>query len=270
MRTVYHRFFSKALGQDFELKSYGSAGKPVMAFPTSCGRFYDYEDRGMIDAAREFIENGDVRIFAVDGRDRESWYKPVKDEWSGRRHERYETCIAGETADFLRESCGIEEKFLATGNSFGAFHAVNFFLKYPRLFDSAVCLSGVYGMRKELGGYWDESFSRADPLSYFPGITAEDALKEFGDGYAVIAHGRGAWEIFNAQAFRLAELMKGKGITCWYDAWDETWPHDWRTWHAQIRKYLGQFSEGVLCNGGMVKVTGPGRRLAKRAGMTAR
>ena len=137
MEINYHKFFSRQLGVDFELKSYGSAGKPVMVFPTSCGRFYDYEDRGMIEAVGEFIERGDIRLFAVDGRDWESWYKPVKDKWIGLRHSQYEACITGETLPFIERTYGISEKFMATGNSFGAFHSANFFLKFPGFFDSA-------------------------------------------------------------------------------------------------------------------------------------
>jgi esterase/lipase superfamily enzyme len=264
MEIKYHKFFSRSLGQDFELKSYGSSGKPIMAFPTSGGRFHDYEDRGMIGAAAEFIERGDIRIFAVDGRDRESWYKPVKDKWIGLRHAQYETCITEETTAFLSETCGITEKFLATGNSFGAFHAANFFLKFPGRFDSAVCLSGVYSMRTELGGYSDEGVYFNEPLSYLPGLKDQRALAELRKGYLVIAHGRGAWEQFNDQARELGEIAKNKGITCWYDPWDETWPHDWQTWHAQIRKYLSHFSDGVQFGDGMIKLTGPDRRLEKQ------
>ncbi len=264
MEINYHKFFSRSLGQDFELKSYGSAGKPVMAFPTSCGRFYDYENRGMIEAASEFIERGDIRVFAVDGRDTESWYKPVRDKWIGLRHAQYEACITEETTGFIAQTYGISEKFLATGASFGAFHAANFFLKFPALFDSALCLSGVYRMQDELGGYTDEGVYINEPLSYLPGLEDASALEELRKGYLVISHGRGAWEQFNDQARRLAEIAQNKAITCWYDPWDETWPHDWQTWHAQMRKFLPQFRDGVLFGGGKLRLTGPQRRITKQ------
>src|SRR3989338_5016713 len=102
MQINYHKFFSGRLGQDFEFKVYGHAGKPVMVFPTSCGRFFDYENKGMIAALSEFIENGEIMVFAVDGRDNESWYKPVRDEWIGLRHGQYEACITGEVIPYIR------------------------------------------------------------------------------------------------------------------------------------------------------------------------
>jgi esterase/lipase superfamily enzyme len=232
-----------------------------MAFPTSCGRFSDYESRGMIGAAAEFIERGDITVFAVDGRDGESWYKPVRDEWIGRRHGQYEACITREAIPFLRRACGVREKFMATGNSFGAFHSANFFLKFPALFDSAVCLSGLYAIKNELGGYCDSGVISNEPLCYLPGVTDEARLAGLREGYMVIAHGRGAWENFNDQAGALAGICAEKGIPCWHDAWGPEWPHDWHTWHAQIKKYLSQFREGVLSPKGPVVLTGPERRI---------
>lgn len=265
MKVSYHKFFSKSLGQDFEFKSYGSAGKPVMLFPTSNGRFYDYENMGLIETVRDFIERGDIQVFAVDSRDGESWHKPVKDAEMGLRHARYEACVAGETPRFISQTYGVTEKFIALGASFGAFHAANFFLKFPGCFDSAVCLSGLYSMKTELGGYSDKNVYLNEPLSYLPGLSEEKTLSKLRDGYVVVAHGRGAWEQFNGQAWEFAQALKNKSITCWYDAWDETWPHDWPTWKAQLRKFLPHFRDGVAFKKGLLKLTGPERRIAPRA-----
>ena len=265
MEINYHKFYSEALGQDFELKVYGSSGKPVMVFPTSSGRFYDHENMGMIDTTRDFIERGDIRVFAVDGRDWESWNNPVKDAGMGARHARYEECITVDTLRYISRSYGITEKFMATGASFGAFHAANFFLKFPGCFDSAVCLSGIYSMRTELGGYSDESVYFNEPLSYLPGLNDERTLSELRDGYIVVSHGGGAWELFNDQAGEFARELKAKSITCWHESWDETWPHDWPTWKAQLLKFLPQFREGVLFKDGVLKLTGPERRVARQS-----
>ncbi|WP_411349422.1 hypothetical protein [Paenibacillus sp. WLX2291] len=49
MVTVqYRKEYSSALGREMEYKVYGNRGKPMLVFPTSLGRFYQYEDSGMI------------------------------------------------------------------------------------------------------------------------------------------------------------------------------------------------------------------------------
>ncbi|MCX5791206.1 MAG: alpha/beta hydrolase-fold protein [Elusimicrobia bacterium] len=261
MQINYHKIFSHNLGHDFEFKTYGVAGKPVIVFPTSCGRFYDYEDHGMIGALAEYIECGDIMVVAVDGRDHESWYKPVRDEWIGIRHGHYEACINREVIPFMRQNFNVTEKYMATGNSFGAFHSANFFLKHPDCFDSALCLSGVYRMQGELGGYFDHGIFFNEPLSYLPNLNHESTLARLREGYIVIAHGLGAWETFNDQAAELAGLLGSKGVTCWYDRWGAEWPHDWNTWLAQVKKYLPMFKEGVAFHDGILKLTGPNRRI---------
>ena len=39
MDISYHKAFARTLGRDMEYKRYGHAGRPVVVFPTSQGRF---------------------------------------------------------------------------------------------------------------------------------------------------------------------------------------------------------------------------------------
>ena len=52
MNREYHKWYSSRLGRDMELLVFGHAGLPVLVFPTSGGRFYEFEDRGMIGGCR--------------------------------------------------------------------------------------------------------------------------------------------------------------------------------------------------------------------------
>jgi esterase/lipase superfamily enzyme len=70
----YHKWYSNALRRDMELLVFGNAGVPLLVFPTSMGRFFDYESRGMIDAIAHKYENGAFQAFCVDSVDSESWY----------------------------------------------------------------------------------------------------------------------------------------------------------------------------------------------------
>ncbi len=62
MNREYHCWDSKALGRSMEMLLFGHAGIPVLVFPTSRGRFYEFEDHGMVHAVRHKIEQGDVQL----------------------------------------------------------------------------------------------------------------------------------------------------------------------------------------------------------------
>ena len=55
MKIEYRQFYSSNLGREMAFKVYGYGGKPVIVFPSSGGRFYEYEDFQMIDAVKDFI-----------------------------------------------------------------------------------------------------------------------------------------------------------------------------------------------------------------------
>lgn len=74
MNREYHKWHSPALGRDMELLVFGHAGAPLIVFPPSMGRFFDYESRGMIDAIRDRYESGAIQAFCVDSVDSQSWY----------------------------------------------------------------------------------------------------------------------------------------------------------------------------------------------------
>ena len=77
-----------------ELLVFGHAGARVLIFPTSQGRFFQWEDMGMIAALGEHLEQGWLQIFCVDSVDDESWYnKHISPAESAVRHNQYDQYI---------------------------------------------------------------------------------------------------------------------------------------------------------------------------------
>jgi len=74
VQIEYHKWYSANLNRDMELKIYGHYGIPIIIFPCSRGRFYDYENFGMMHAIEGHINSGKVKLFSVDSVDNESWY----------------------------------------------------------------------------------------------------------------------------------------------------------------------------------------------------
>src|ERR1700722_18921231 len=104
MRRQYHKWFSKHLDRDMELLVFGRAGQPAVVFPTSCGRFYEFEDRGMIDAIRGKIDAGQVQLFCVDSVDSESWYnRDASPRQRIERHMQYERYLMKEVLTLVHK-----------------------------------------------------------------------------------------------------------------------------------------------------------------------
>src|ERR1700761_175428 len=74
MHRAYHKWYSHRVGREMELLVFGHAGERVLVFPTRQGRFYDYENWGLVDAIRDRIEAGHVQLYCVDSYDSHSLY----------------------------------------------------------------------------------------------------------------------------------------------------------------------------------------------------
>src|SRR5579863_2650136 len=74
MRREYIKWHSPSLEREMELLAFGERGFPIVVFPTSGGRFFEYEDRGMVNAFAPKIDRGELQLVCVDSVDQESWY----------------------------------------------------------------------------------------------------------------------------------------------------------------------------------------------------
>ena len=56
MQIRYYKEYSRFLNRFMEFKVYGHAGRPIVIFPCQSGRFFDWEDRNMCNAAASWID----------------------------------------------------------------------------------------------------------------------------------------------------------------------------------------------------------------------
>ena len=73
MKVEYYKEYSPCLKRDMEFKVYGHAGTPILVFPTQNGRFYDFENNGMVATVEGLIDNGNIQLFCCDSIDLETW-----------------------------------------------------------------------------------------------------------------------------------------------------------------------------------------------------
>ena len=163
MYTEYYKEYSYNLDRDMEFKVYGHAGIPFIVFPCQNGKFYDFENEGMVDTVANFIEEGRMQLFSIqsiddecwsgwwDQHDRimwhEQWFKYVTDEFVPMMYEIHNT-LANE--DY-------QGPIYLSGASMGGYHCVNFLLRRPDIFKGCLSLSGLFHAGYFFPNYNDET-----------------------------------------------------------------------------------------------------------------
>ncbi len=239
MHVEYHKWWSPNLNQDMELKVYGHAGKPVVVFPTQGGRFYEYEDFGMIDACAPSIDAGRVQFVTIDSVDNQSWCNTaIHPADRALRHNDYNRYVIAEVAPFIR-SRGHFGKFLSTGCSMGAYHSANFFFRHPDVFDALISLSGLMQLSMFIGDYTDDNIYFNTPLAYLPNLTDDWYLDQYRRSDIIVSAGQGAWdEEMLSDALALKSILEAKDVPCWVDIWGHDVNHDWPWWRRQMPYFL--------------------------------
>ena len=168
MNREYHKWYSSRLGRDMELLVFGHAGLPVLVFPTSGGRFYEFEDRGMIGAVGRPHRSGHLQFYCVDSVDMESWYnRNVPPRWRIARHVQYEDYLIHEVVPLIRRK-NQDSHLVSLGCSFGGYHAANIALRHPDIFTGLLTMSGAFDLSNFLGGYYDQDCYFNLPTHYLP------------------------------------------------------------------------------------------------------
>lgn len=236
MNREYHRWYSPALDRDMELLIFGHGGARVLVFPTSMGKFYEWEDRGMIATLADQINHGWFQLFCVDSVDVESWYcswaHPGGRAW---RHVQYDNYLYHEVIPFTLSKNSTP--FLITvGASFGGYHAMNFGLRHPDQVNRILAMSGIYDISRFTNGYSDDNVYFNNPAAYIPNEHDPHRLSQLQRLDIIMAVGRDDRLVESARD--LSGKLWGKGIGNALREWDG-WAHDWPYWQRMLVLYVG-------------------------------
>jgi esterase/lipase superfamily enzyme len=236
MRRHYHKWFSHRLGRDMEMLVFGRAGQPVIVFPTSCGRFYEFEDRGMVHAIHSKIDAGQVHLFCVDSVDGESWYnREATPRARIERQMQYERYVMDEVLPLVHKENA--SPHLATlGCSFGGYHAATIALRHPDVFTAFLSMSGVFDLSPFLAGYYDQDYYFHLPLHFLPNLSDSWYLDRYRHNTYVLATAE--HDVGREENERLAHLLREKNVPCRLDVWGHGAGHDWPWWQRMVQTYL--------------------------------
>ena len=232
----HHRWHSPSLGRDMELLVFGHGGARVLVFPTSQGRFYEWEDREMVAALGEHLSRGWLQLYCVDSVDAESWYadwkRPGDRAW---RHVQYDRYLLDEVLPFTRHR-NPNPFLITTGASFGAYHAVNFAFRHPWQVGRVVGMSGLYDVRMFTDGHEDENVVWNNPAHFVSLLHDHEHLEALRRMDIVLVTGSDDRFVENNRYLSRALWQKGVGNAL--RLWDG-WAHDWPWWRDMIRQYVG-------------------------------
>jgi esterase/lipase superfamily enzyme len=248
MKVEYYKEWSGCLNRDMEFKVYGHTGKPVLAFPSQDGRFFDFENNGMIGSVQAYIDDGRIQVFTCDSNDVNSWSSTSWDNrWRIEQQEAWFHYIVDELCPRIFEinaranggnkAAGI----LTTGCSMGGTHALNFLLRRPDIFCGCIALSGAYNARLFFPDYMDDLVYANSPVDYINGMPYDHPYVEmYRHRDIIICCGRGAWEHpMQEDAARMKELFEYKNIdNAWVDFWGNDVAHDWPWWQKELPYYM--------------------------------
>jgi esterase/lipase superfamily enzyme len=243
MQRAYHTWFSHRVRRDMELLVFGHAGDRVLVFPTRQGRFYDYEDWGLVDAVRDRIEAGRLQLFCVDSYDSQSLYDWGIAPWERiARHRDFEEYVLCEVLPLTR-AINPEGALVAHGCSIGAYHAVNIAFRHPSLFRKVIGFSGRYDLthayawyRDLFSGHYDETIYFNMPNHFIPNVWDERLLRELRalDIRLVV----GEADYFVESNRQLSRALWDKGIWHAFDVVPERAAHAPRYWREMAARHL--------------------------------
>lgn len=236
MRRDYHNWYSTRLGRHMELLVFGHSGLPLLVFPTSRARFFEYENNGMIGAVKDKIDNGHIQVFCVENVDSESWYnRSIHPHERVMRYLAYESYLLFELVPLIKGVNG-NTRIAVTGCSLGGYHALNFALRHPDVVSSCIAMSGAFDLKMFMDGYYDNDFYFNNPVDYVPNITDPWFLDRFRQMRIVLA--AGDHDICLGENFRMANILGAKGIPHWLDVWTGGERHDWPLWRRMAQKFF--------------------------------
>lgn len=241
MQVTYYKEYSYHLDSDMEYKVFGHGGKPVIVFPCQDGRFFDFENRGMIETVRGPIEEGRLMLVCVDSIDKWTWSLLGQDESKRiELHERWFRYITDEVVKRIYEINPYDGKIATSGCSMGATHALNFFLRRPDIFDGVIGLSGVYHASFFFPNYHDSRIYDNSITDYMANMPSDHPyLNLYRQSDIILCIGTGRWENDGIPDMHFLEKrFKELGVPVWFDYWGNDVDHDWPWWMMQFPYFI--------------------------------
>ncbi len=241
MKYEERGWYSSRLNKWMNIKIYGHYGKSFLVLPCQDKNSDDFANNGMIAHLANYIEEGKIKLFCVDGADEMSvsstnWNK---EECINHLNDYY-FYIIYEVIPFIKDMSGQDCLPFLIGASMGASHATNLFFRFVDNFDGIIALSGGYDMPFYFDSYCNSVLYDNSPLLYLPNMDNNHPyIAKYNAKRMIFVVGQGDYEFLVLDSnLRLKQILQDKHINAWFDIWSKDYPHDWSAWKIYLSHYL--------------------------------
>ncbi|UAY54311.1 esterase family protein [Arachidicoccus terrestris] len=231
VKEAYHKWYSPNLQEEAELLVFGYAGRPVILFATSMGRYYEAKDRGLIGSVQWFIDNGDITVYCPGNIDHRSWYdKDLHPADRAIEQQKYDQFILEEVYSRATAETG-RKQVITAGCSFGGYHAANFGFRHPDITDTVISMSGIFDIASHTDGFENDTIYYNNPMAFL----RDDNRPELWAQRVILGT---TWsDICLEQNQRMAGILENKKMLHWLDIRGDQ-PHDWPVWKQMFPHYI--------------------------------
>ena len=235
MEEHYYRWHTEHLSREFEMLEFGTAGVPIILFPTSKGRYFQNKDFHLVDTVADLIAAKKIMLFCVDSIDGESFYNySIAPADRLRTHNAYERVIVHDVIPRALKLSG-EKRVITAGCSFGGYHALNLALRFPWLVRGVISMGGAFDIKQFIFGYYDDNCYFNNPPDYLPNLSDPkylDPLRRM-----VIALGTGHDDSCRADNILMHDILTAKKIPNWLED-NAAVGHDWPWWRDMFPRFV--------------------------------
>jgi esterase/lipase superfamily enzyme len=235
MQRFHDRFRSRLLERPVEYLWFGHAGRPLLMFPTSGGRYWENEDQGLVESLADYVSDGRLQVCCIDSFNDEHLNNlQIHPSERMRRFDAYDRYLSEEMVPMIAARAGRDD-VAVYGSSLGGFHAVNFAARHPEQVARCIALSGLFDNHRLLDGHWDELCYYHCPVAYVANMDA-DWCRRLSTVEWVIATGEHDSLVEETRKF--SDLLRRKDIPVHSEVWPGVFGHDWPYWREHLRRFL--------------------------------
>jgi len=235
MRRVHDSFHSRVLNRKAEFLWFGHAGRPLVMFPTSGGRFWENEERGVVAALAGPVHEGRLQVVCIDSwNDQHLGNSSIHPADRVRGLDAYDRFLSEELFPMVAHRAERGDTAVY-GASMGGFHAANFAGRHPDQVARSIALSGLFDLHRYLDGYWDELCYFHCPTAYVVNMDDEWSGK-LGTVEWVIATGE--TDHLAPETRNFSDILRAKRIGVHSEIWPGVFGHDWPYWKQHLPRFV--------------------------------